>query len=249
VTASVDPHFSWIDTPAGRGLSSHRLSAFAQHIFTTRDVTFRGLRAAEDEARLAAFFNVEPDRLAFVKQVHDRAVHVVEPGSPSIAVEADALISVDPVRAIAVRVADCVPILIADRGRALVAAVHAGWRGTAAGVAGETIRRINELGVSAANLFAAVGPSIGPCCYQVDQRVRQAFLSFGVPSADWFSPDGDRWKLDLWRANVDQLEAAGVPRTNISVAAYCTGHHLETCFSYRVEGSGTGRMIAAIRLG
>jgi YfiH family protein len=232
-TPRVVAGFTWTEGEAGRTLQSSDLAELAAHAFTTRDLTFKHDRAADDRQRLAATLGVSPDRLIGVRQVHGRAVRLVTTATKagaeadSTAEAADAIISTDPERAIAVHVADCVPILMADRRRRLVAAVHAGWRGTCAGVTTTALETIRELGVSPADLVVAIGPSIGPCCYQVDGRVRTAFLGMTPDAVAWFTEDGlERWKLDLWQANVDQLEAGGVPASAIHACRLCTADHL-----------------------
>lgn len=165
-------------------------------------------------------------------------------------VEADAVVVLDAGSGAAVRVADCVPILLADDDQRVVAAVHAGWRGTCVGIAAETVRTIADAGVDPARLTAAIGPAIGPCCYQVDDKVRTAFLGMTPEAAAWFAEDGPgRWRLDLLQANLDQLEGAGVPREAIGLSGVCTADHPAICFSYRREGGAAGRLVAAIRLG
>jgi YfiH family protein len=229
------------------------------HAFTTRALRFAGDTLVEDWAALSArLATPEPD-IVRVSQVHGRAVLVIDPPRAVApprsgpAVEADAIVCTDPSLAIAVRVADCVPILIADRSRKVVAAVHAGWRGTCAGVTAATIEAIESLehlGVRAGDLVATIGPSMGGCCYQVDDKVRTAFLSMTPDAVEWFVEDGPgHWKLDLWRANRDQLEAAGVGTDNIHTMGVCTKHDHARCWSYRMDGAGAGRMVAAIRLG
>jgi YfiH family protein len=243
--------FEWTEGEAGKMLQAPALSAVAPHLFSTRALQFRGPSISADFDRVGAAFGVAGAAVVRVKQVHGRGVLIVRPGE-SIAEppDADAIISTDPSRAISVRVADCVPILLADRRQRVVAAIHAGWRGSAAGIVYSTIEEIRELDVAAADLVAAIGPSIGPCCYQVDDKVRTIFLGMTPDAANWFNEDGPgHWRLDLWQATIDQLEDAGVPAAAISAARYCTADHLDDCFSYRKEGSGTGRNVAAIRLG
>ena len=220
------------------------------HVFTARALSFRGESLVADWEALGRALETPQDRIVRVSQVHGRRVLLVRPGDDLPGVqEADAIVSTDPDRAIAVRVADCVPILVADRRRRVVAAIHAGWRGTCAAISRAAIESIQELGVPASDLVASIGPSMGPCCYQVDDRVRTTFLSVTPEAEAWFTEDGRaHWKLDLWRANVDQLVAAGVPESSIQVMGVCTGDDRERCWSYRRDGANAGRMVAAIRL-
>src|SRR5262249_7522538 len=129
MTPAVDDAFEWASGATGRILRCRPLSVVATHVFTTRDVSFRGARAGDDERKLAASFQVSSDEVVTVRQVHGRVVLLVTPGAALAAADADAIVSTDPSRAIAVRVADCVPVLLADSRRRVVAAVHAGWRG------------------------------------------------------------------------------------------------------------------------
>jgi copper oxidase (laccase) domain-containing protein len=118
----------------------------------------------------------------------------------------------------------------------------------AAGVVRAAVEALGSAGVDARDLVAAIGPSIGACCYQVDARVRDAYLAVTPEAAAWFDDDGPgHWRLDLWRAGRDSLVDAGVPAPSVHVARLCTADHPDRFFSHRREGASAGRMAAAIR--
>jgi YfiH family protein len=258
----------WIPTPPATDetsavLQCRPLAAIASHFFTTRALQLRGDtdEARADWANVAAGIGVPSASLQRMRQVHGCGTFAVADASTSLAAppEADALITDRRDVALVVQVADCVPLLIADPRTGAVAAVHGGWRGTAASIAIAAVRRLHqEYGSDPADLVAAIGPSIGACCYQVGPEVREAFLQAGhsTTSLDaWFTPERgetagvptDRLRLDTWAANRDQLVAAGLRPERVHVAALCTATHRSRFFSYRVEGPGTGRLLGVIR--
>jgi YfiH family protein len=188
-------------------------------------------------------------------------VRAADPPTTGERPEADVLVSNAADAAIAVRAADCVPVLIADRATGAVAAVHAGWRGTCAGAVTAAIGALREaFGSSPADLVAAVGPSIGVCCYEVGPELVDAFAAAGYERYlidRWFTstppPRGSRernpLRLDVAGANRDQLVLAGVPEDQVHLSGLCTAMHLDVLTSYRVEKQTAGRLVAAIKAG
>jgi polyphenol oxidase len=244
--------FTWTGQPWGALLQCVPLARLAIHGWTTRELAIiPGLPDCEAQwQQLAASGGVSRHALAAVHQVHGAAVIDAPAGEVRHRPRADGLVSGDPSLMLTVRVADCAALLIADSRRGAVAAVHAGWRGTAAGIAAVAVARLGELhGSDPRDLIAALGPSIGPCCYTVGAELMDAFRGAGQDEADlgrWFR-HGERLQLDLWTANRDQLERAGVPAEAIHVSGLCTACRLDWFYSYRREGTATGRLVGFIR--
>jgi len=254
VLPAVPDSFYWTGEAWGSALRCRPLQTVAAHVFTTRQLQ---LTEPGNLRQLAA--SVSAERVVMVSQVHKADVVVVRRGEPLAGgPEADVLVSDDPDVAIAVRVADCVPILLADPVSGTVAAVHAGWRGTAAraGVAAvEAMQR--TFGSSPANLVAAIGPSIGACCYEVGSELVDAFAAAGHERYlidRWFltRPTGRALRqrgplhLDVGGANRDQLVLAGVPEQNIYLSGLCTAMNLGVLTSFRAEREQSGRIAGVI---
>jgi hypothetical protein len=177
-------------------------------------------------------------RLHLLKQVHGTRVRRAPwEGRP----EGDAALADRAGTILGIETADCLPVLIADPRRRVVAAAHAGWRGTAAGVTKAAVRALVEEGSRPEDLVAALGPGIGACCYEVGEELVAAF----GPGGEAFFRPGPRGRLhlDVRAANVAQLKAAGVPEDRIHHAADCTSCRADLYHSYRRDGPRTGRMI------
>lgn len=262
----VTDSFRWTDEPWGAALRCRPLEALAPHMFTTRQLALSSTDGYQQLARA-----VGVDHVVTLTQVHGAEVTVVRRGSPvpETSPESDVLVSDSPDVAIAVRAADCVPLLMCDRVTGAVAAVHAGWRGTAARAAVGALNALErEFGSRPADVVVAIGPSIGPCCYEVGSDLVDAFAAAGherylidrwfsapPPSAfaegsggtGRFSRDRPRLQLDVPGANRDQLILAGVPEAHIHETGLCTAMHLDVLTSFRAEKEKAGRIAAVIR--
>ena len=203
---------------------------------------------------LARAFGVNQEALVTPRQVHGSDILVInEPNedySHFLSVEGDAVITNQPNVLIGVCVADCAPILLFDPDKKVVAVVHAGWKGTAAGLVAKTVAGMqSEFGSNPARLHAAIGPCIQKCCYEVDEPVKKAFLQSGVSwdlCAELKSPG--KWHLDLAAANRALLLQSGLPADSIQVSDQCVCCHSEQFFSYRRDKEESGRQMGFIML-
>jgi polyphenol oxidase len=180
-------------------------------------------------------------RLLLLRQVHGAAVARAPWPEPP---EADAAVATEAGQLLGIETADCLPVLIVVPERRTAAAAHAGWRGTAAGVVERTVDALRRTGSRPAALVAALGPSIGPCCYEVGEDVRAAF----GPAGAAFLREGPRGRphLDVRAGNVRQLLRAGLRPENLHHVADCTFCRPDLYHSYRRDGPGRGRMISYV---
>src|SRR5258705_9878187 len=221
----VPASFHWTDETWGTALRCRPLEPIAPHLFTTRQLE---LPSGAAWRALATAIGVPPERVVSLNQVHGREVVTVRRNVAADALramqaerpQADALVSDAPDVALVVRAADCVPLLIGDSRTGTVAAVHAGWRGTAAGVAAAAIGALARgFGSRPGDLVVPVGPAIGPCCYEVRPDLVDAVAAARHERyliERWFmTPRDQKMRLHVPGSNRDQLILAGAPEGNI----------------------------------
>lgn len=266
--------FVWVQAADAPALVCRPLATLTAHVFTTRhwDLGSRAVDPDDDTPwdAVARAVGVSSTHLIRARQIHGSQV-ISGQSQGSARPSADIIVTSDPAQGAAVQSADCVPVLIVDRRLGAIAAAHAGWRGLAAHVPEATVSALRrEYGSTAADLYAAIGPSIGSCCYQVGPDVLQAFVDGGFEAerlATYFlpapthsdrnpslpalvrDPRVDRWFFDTWCAAREGLEAAGIPSGQIYTAELCTASHPGVFCSYRRDRGSAGRMAAAIRPG
>ena len=213
----------------------------------------------KNRERLADTIGIPLTHFTIGRQIHSGNVTIVSEalrGKGSIdhsqAIDAtDAMVTTVPDTCLMVLVADCVPMLFFDPVRNVIGVAHAGWKGTLEYIASKTVRAMeNGFGSSPHNIIVGMGPSIGPCCYEVGPEVIAQVRSIFPSGKEYIlneSGDGKGY-FDLWRANLDQLLRAGIQRKNVEMAMKCTCHNPDLFFSYRHQKGETGRFGAGISI-
>ncbi len=198
-----------------------------------------------DKERVSLLSGIPIERIYMPVQKHTD--EVIIPDNSLTSVTGDAVITERDDILIGIQTADCVPILMCDTKNRTVAAVHAGWRGTAKGIVKKTISLYCDLFSSTpGNIVIAFGPSIMSCCYNVGFEVIESIERVSG-SGDFLFSKGESWYVDLVGANMAQALSANVRQENIWISALCTSCHDNKFFSYRKSGAGQGRQGAFIR--
>jgi len=248
------------DWPGARGVFTTRRGGVSPSPFNSLNM---GAGGGDDPARVEknrelflAAARLGSGPINMVRQVHGADVYVVRdrdalkpPGLHGTGY--DALITDIKGVLIGVLTADCVPILLYDPVKRAAGAVHAGWAGTVKGVAANAVKEMaGNYGSDPGDILACIGPSIGPCCYEVDGKVigplreamKESWQEFAVPARP------GHWFLDLWKANQKALLSAGVPLKGIKVFGACTSCNPDKFYSHRRSGGKAGRMLAVTKL-
>ena len=222
----------------------------------------------ENRKRLQSTVDAKDLTLVVMTQIHSDVIHPFST-VPSQPRKGDASITNEPGLLLGTQTADCVPVLLVDPRKRVVAAIHAGWRGTLSRIAQKTVGRMQmEFGCGPTDILAAIGPSIGPCCYEVGAEFVTKFAAQFADADEYFDeartgdePNPLQWlnmkppghqpppknvHLDLRKANRSQLVAAGLRPKNIYTSDLCTGCRTDLLFSYRKEGAQSGRMLSVI---
>ncbi len=254
-------------TGVARGIFSTRLGGVSRGPYAELNLGLHvgdgPANVAENRRRFAAAAGFPLEAQVTAHQVHGTGVGCVRdltaasPGDEAAGApfrlfgECDALITDAPDPALTILVADCVPVYFLDPVRRAAGIAHAGWRGTVGGVGRATLEAMSAaFGVRPADCLVAIGPSIGPCCYEVDRPVIERLAAAFPDEWSAFAREAGpgRWRLDLREANRRPLAAAGVPESRIFVSGYCTACRRDLFYSYRMEGPRSGRLGAVIRL-
>jgi hypothetical protein len=215
-------------------------------------------RVEENFHRFCAAIGADVSAVVKNRQIHSDRVRPVtlddaldSPAAPGT-VEADGLVTDVPGVCLTVFSGDCIPVLFYDPVRRVVAAVHAGWRGTAAGIAARAVEVMaRDYGCAPGDILAAIGPGISPCCFQTHRDVPDQLLaSLGADAEPYIRPlpGGETYAVDLKGANARWLARAGLSPDHIAVCSACTACQRDLFWSHRAQGNDRGSMAAMIQL-
>ena len=232
-----------------------RLGGVSEGIFASLNIALHRGDLDENVERnyeiLADALGFDLGSLVLTRQTHSDIVRVVTKNDARGIdhrnyPECDALITNDAGCALVVFTADCTPILLFDQVTGAVGAVHAGWRGTAADIAGKTVRAmVDEFGCHPENIRAAIGPNIGYCCFETDRDVPEAITeAFGNEAEQFIRKEGEKYRVDLKAVNALALRRAGVE--NIEISDECTMCRPDRFWSHRITGASRGSQGALI---
>ena len=211
----------------------------AEEVIANRREVARRL-GIEQQAHFVVAEQTHSDNITIIGSRESRGWHTAEDAVENC----DAMITDQKGVVLTILTADCVPLLLFDPEKAVVAAIHAGWRGTKANITGKTVQKMVEsFGSEAEDIVAFIAPSIGRCCYEVGEDVAKHFIDKEV-----FDRAGEKYMLDLPLANQKQLLDAGLIRENIERCGECTACEVERYFSYRKEQGCSGRFMSMIGL-
>ena len=222
----------------------------------------RKAHVTENRESLAKVIGISPKHFITANQVHGtqvaivaqsrkrRTIKTVEFQGPNGASDGlDALVTDVPGMCLMVLSADCVPVLLYDPVARIVGAVHAGWKGTMGTIVQKVVHVFQHTFDSQPDhIHAGIGPSIGPCCFEVGREVLEQYEAILGAEDLMAGKDGSHGYIDLWKANARQLVQVGVPDSHIEHSQLCTCHHVDTFFSYRCEQGKTGRFGTGIFL-
>ena len=209
----------------------------------------------ENYRRICRKIGILQESLVFTRQIHENTVKTVtrEDAHALFAktpYECDGLVTADPEVSLIISIADCVPVLLHDPVRGVIAAVHAGWRGTVKNICGVAVEKMAaELGCALGDIRAAIGPSISACCYETGAEVPEAlFAAMGDGALSCVTARGEKYMVDLKRANRLFLQNAGLPEENIFVSEDCTMCKSDVYWSHRATHGQRGSQAAIITL-
>ncbi len=201
---------------------------------------------------LAESLGLKKSQFIFPRQTHSNHIAVVRKASEALDMEdTDALVTNERGLCICVQTADCVPVLLYDPVRKVVAAIHAGWRGTVSKIVEKTVAKMKDVFQSEpADLLAGIGPSISTSNYEVGEEVIQSVQQNFLDYEQLLIPSGKEGKayFDLWKANQSVLLGAGLLPQNIEIMHLCSYGEADDFFSARRDGADTGRMVSGIML-
>ncbi|MEA1975335.1 MAG: peptidoglycan editing factor PgeF [Bacillota bacterium] len=193
-------------------------------------------------------FNLKRESVIFADQVHDNRILVVKDNSKINCKNYDGLITDLSDFGLVTFHADCVPIFFADIKKEIIGVAHSGWRGTYLNIAGDMINKfINEYNSNVKDIIVGIGPSIGACCYEVDNDVYDKFIKKNDKYDQFFERKREKYMLDLKKIIEYDLLNVKIRKENIETSDYCTKCNSEMFFSHRAHGLKRGSMVAVIK--
>ena len=239
-------HLGWIKhgflTRKG-GVSSPPYDSLNVNYFPFTNNDDQPANVLKNKNRIAKAFDFDLNRLILIRQIHKDGILILRepPNAIPPFLEYDAIITNLPNTFLGIRTADCIPILLIDKGKGIIAAIHAGREGTALHISQKVLKRMrSEFECLSKDFLILMGPSIGSCCYEIDGKVfRPEWEPFST-----FLGNG-KWLIDLTRINIDQMQKEGLEEDQIFKIDLCTHCHRDLFFSYRRDGK-TGMQISFI---